>query len=69
LILCLNGNPDVSVTVGMEPQSRPKNLAEGEFKIYEKWNGFLYAKQDKWEITVGSATIKMERDSGKIYIN
>lgn len=58
-----DGNPDKAMTMGGEhPDHRPKNLAEGEWKDYDKWGHFLHAKEDRWQIKVGSCTIDIMHD-------
>ena len=67
--LNLNGNPENAMLIGMEhPKYRPKNLKEGEFKLYEKWGGYDHAQDKVWLRKVGSATIECFRD-GKVHIN
>lgn len=67
--LNLGGNPDNAMCIGIEhPQYRPKNLEEGEFKLYEKWGGYDYAQEPKWIRKVGTATIECFRD-GRVHIN
>jgi phage gp45-like len=63
------GNPDHAAIIGLEhAQSRPRDLAEGEFKTYEKWGGFDHGKEDKWVRKVGTSTIESFRD-GTVHIN
>ena len=46
--LNLGGNPDNAMMIGMEhPKYRPKNLEEGEFKLYEKWGGYDHAQENE----------------------
>ena len=67
--LNLGGNPDNAMLIGMEhPKFRPKNLEEGEFKLYEKWGGYDHAQQPVWIRKVGGATIECFRD-GKVHLN
>lgn len=66
----LGGNPDNTMLIGMEhPQHRPKNLAEGEFKVYDKWEAYQHGKQDRWIHKVGNAITLHIRDGGHIHLN
>lgn len=66
----LDGNPDKAMVSGGEhPQFRPKNLAEGEFKQYEKWGGYEHGKQDRWIKKVGDAITLHIREGGIIHLN
>lgn len=57
------GSPSLAMVMGMEhPDHRPKNLAEGEGKIYDMWGGNLYKQEDKWTITKGGSSIVMYDD-------
>ena len=66
LVLCLGGNPDVAVVVGMEPPDiRPTDLEEGEFKLYDKWDHYLHGKEDEWYVKVGPCEAWL-KESGQI---
>jgi phage gp45-like len=66
----LDGNPDKAMVSGGEhPQFRPKNLAEGELKLYEKWGGYLYGKEDRWIFNKGGAVILMIDAGNIVHIN
>jgi phage gp45-like len=65
----LGGNNDAAMVIGMEhPKYRPKDLKEGEFKLYEMWGGFDHGTENVWKRKVGKATIECFRD-GKVHIN
>lgn len=58
LVMMMNGNPDQAVLLGGEhPEHRPKDLAEGEWKLYDQWGKSLHATEDGWVMTVGKLTI------------
>lgn len=68
MITNLDGNPDKAMVHGMEhPKHRPKNLAEGEVKIYEMWEGFQHLTEDEWHWKVGPCEMWFKR-SGDIRI-
>jgi len=77
--LNLNGNPDNSMMIGMEhPQYRPKNLAEGEFKLYEMWGGYLWGRPGVWicnrkiqmpEVQLALSEARKERQDGDIWFD
>jgi len=47
LVLMLGGNPDQAVALGMEhPESRPKDLAEGEAIVYNQRGDKLHLQAD-----------------------
>jgi len=66
----LGGNPTNAMITNMEhPDFRPKNLEEGEFKLYEKWGGYDHARQDRWIRKVGNATIECIRSGNIVHLN
>lgn len=62
------GNPDSGAILNYEhTQYRPKNLAEAEWKLYDKWGHFLYAQEHQWYFKVGTSEIWL-KDDGTIHL-
>jgi phage gp45-like len=58
LMLMPGGDPSQAVMIfGEHPDHRPKDLGEGEWKLYDKWGKHLHATENGWTMTVGKLTI------------
>lgn len=61
-----DGNPDKAMIHGMEhPKYRPKNLEEGEVKVYDRWSHFQYLQEQQWYWKVGPCEMWF-KESGEI---
>lgn len=61
LVLMMEGNPDQAILIGGEhPEHRPKDLGEGEWKLYDQWGKSLHATEDGWVMKVGVLTIEAD---------
>jgi len=65
----LGGNPTNAMITNMEhPDHRPNNLEEGEVKVYDMWDHYMYLKEDEWYTKVGPCEIWYKDEGGAIKI-
>lgn len=61
LMLMPGGDPSQAVMIfGEHPDHRPKDLAEGEWKLYDIWNQFLKSGASGWDLEVKVLRIKAD---------
>lgn len=70
LVAALNGSPDMPVIIGGEhPDKRPKDLAEGEWKLYDAFDAdnLVHAKDGEW-IVKHKTKLTLQVGTSKIII-